>query len=144
MAQEQPREQGSDDAAGGGLPGPEMDEATRNLVLAASVFESELRQGVPEARTVEARLNTTKRIDPAEFEKLVVRARRSAHTLINMIDQQVIAGATGGSADLARKLTTDAHDAVDVLLNLSRLTPVLAERTLIREAQEPPSSTQNT
>lgn len=112
------------------------DDGNTLVMSVAAVFEREAQGAIPEAQRVEQRLNSENRIDPEEFEALLVRTRRSSHQLINLVSAQLLGGSTGGGADVAKNAVTDAHNAVDVLLNLARLTPQIAERIVVAPASE--------
>ncbi|MCM2392553.1 hypothetical protein [Streptomyces albipurpureus] len=126
----------SDDDLLGGL----TDEGNTLIMSVAAVFEREAQGAIPEAQRVEQRLNSENRIDPNEFEALLVRTRRSSHQLINLVSAQLLGGSTGGGADVAKNAVTDAHNAIDVLLNLARLTPQIAERIVVAPGSDQPTS----
>ncbi|MFI1197112.1 hypothetical protein ACH4T9_28180 [Micromonospora sp. NPDC020750] len=100
------------------------------VTRAASVLEEELAGGVDSARRLTERLTADRRVDPAAFDEVVGRVRKDTHALIDMVVGQLPTPASGD--DLTRRYAADAHDALDSLLDLARLTPEFANGLLDR------------
>ncbi|MER7755900.1 hypothetical protein [Kitasatospora sp. NPDC097643] len=106
------------------------EQGSRAVMEAAAVLESELAAGLVDAKAAGARVSGEHRVDPQEFDKLVRRVSDNTHELIDAVSARVLDGTTGDAAEHARKLTTSAHDIVDLLLNLSSLAPAFANQGL--------------
>ncbi|MFF5173208.1 hypothetical protein ACFY3U_11275 [Micromonospora sp. NPDC000089] len=100
------------------------DDVSAAVTRAASVLEEELSAGIASARRVSERLTADRRVDPTAFDEVVGRIRKDSHSLIDMVVAQLPVADERG--EVARRYAADAHDVLDSLLDLARLTPELA------------------
>ncbi|MET9400212.1 hypothetical protein [Kitasatospora sp. NPDC002965] len=106
------------------------EQGSRAVMEAAAVLERELSAGLADAKAATARLTGEHRVDQEEFDQLVRRVSENTHQLIDAVSTRVLAATTGEVSDQAERLATNAHDVLDLLLNLSSLAPGFANRTM--------------
>ncbi len=130
---------------GGGKEGQSLEGAAASASAAvrqaASVLERELAAGLAGVRKVETRFAEERRVDPAEFDQVLERFRSNAHELIDVASARVSELGSDDVLDLSKRLTRDAHDLFDGVLDLFRLAPDMINRVAAlteRLAPEPP------
>jgi hypothetical protein len=118
-------------------------DATRAVQQAASVLESELSSSLAGVRKIQQRFAKEHRVDQKEFDEVLERFRVNAHELIDVTAGRMSDLRSDEVQDLSHRLTADAHDLFDTMLNLVGMAPDIANRLAGRaEAQFPePSKT---
>ncbi|MFJ3791594.1 hypothetical protein [Kitasatospora sp. NPDC090091] len=106
------------------------EQGSRAVMEAAAVLERELAAGLADAKAAGTRLTSEHRVDEEEFDRLVRRVSENTHQLIDAVSARVQDSTRGDTADQTRQLTANAHDILDLLLNLSALAPAIANRSL--------------
>ncbi|MBV6700500.1 hypothetical protein [Kitasatospora aureofaciens] len=106
------------------------EQGSRAVLEAAAVLERELADGLADAKAAGDRVTGEHRVDQEEFDKLVRRVSENTHQLIDAVSARVLGNTTGDAAEHSQKLTTSAHDIVDLLLSLGSLAPGLANQGL--------------
>jgi hypothetical protein len=109
---------------------PRLHEAARTassaVQQAADVLEEQLAAGLADVRRLAGTFQAQRRLDESAFEDLVARFRATAHDVIEVAGQRAEDMRTDGAQDLAQRLTRDAHDVMDTVIDLVMLTPSLA------------------
>ncbi|MFC5661614.1 hypothetical protein ACFP3U_01310 [Kitasatospora misakiensis] len=106
------------------------EQGSRAVMEAAAVLERELSAGLADAKAATARLTGEHRVEQEEFDQLVRRVSENTHQLIDAVSERVLANTTGEVSEQAQRLTSNAHDVLDLLLSLGSLAPGLANRGL--------------
>lgn len=119
-----------------GTPRARLDEtaAAASTVVrqAATVLESELSAGLAGARKVETRLTKERRLDQGEVDAVLRRLRDNAHEAIDAIAGRVADLRSDDVQDLSQRLTRDAHDVFDMMINLLGTAPDIFNRLAAR------------
>ncbi|WP_406208996.1 hypothetical protein OH807_37925 [Kitasatospora sp. NBC_01560] len=106
------------------------EQGSQAVMEAAAVLERELSAGLADAKTAGDRLTAEHRVDQEEFDRLVHRVSENTHELIDAVSARVLGGTGGETAEHAQRIAANAHDILDLLLNLSSLAPALANRSM--------------
>jgi hypothetical protein len=101
---------------------------TATVRQAASVLEEELAAGVAGVRKVEQRFTKERRVDQAEFSVVLDRFRANAHEFIDVAAGRVEDLRSDEVQELSHRLTQDAHDLFDSMINLVGLAPDVVNR----------------
>ncbi|MFD0273175.1 hypothetical protein ACFVHB_04565 [Kitasatospora sp. NPDC127111] len=111
------------------------EQGSRAVVEAAAVLEHELAAGRTDATTADDRLSGEPRLDPEEFGRLVQQVSEHTHQLIDAVGARLAGNTAAAAAAHTRRLTANAHDALDLLLKLTALTTEFPERANGRAAE---------
>ncbi|MEU8515566.1 hypothetical protein AB0C76_28915 [Kitasatospora sp. NPDC048722] len=106
------------------------EQRERAVSEAAAVPERDSAAAPAHAEAAGERLVDGHRVDQEEFGRLVRRVSDNTHELIDAVSARVLGTTAGDAAEHTRKIAESAHDIVDLLLNLSRLAPALADQGL--------------
>ncbi|MFI6848247.1 hypothetical protein OG535_03310 [Kitasatospora sp. NBC_00085] len=106
------------------------EQGSRAVMEAAAVLERELAAGLTEAKAAGDRLTGEHRVDPDEFGRLVQRVSENTHELIDAVSDRLRGDTAGEAAEHTQRLAANAHDVLDLLLNLSTLAPGFANRSM--------------
>jgi hypothetical protein len=114
------------------------DDASTAVRQAATVLESELSSGLAGVRKIQQRFTKERRVDQKEFDEVLERFRGNAHELIDVAAGRMADLRAPDVQDLSQRLTADAHDLFDTVLNLVGMAPDIVNRLAGRaEAQFP-------
>lgn len=97
---------------------------------AAVILEEEVAVGLLAAREVERSMRETGELRAESFDDILVRLRRDAHDVVNIIGEQVDQMRSAEFDELSGRFQKDAHEAVDVLLNAVTHAPGIINRLL--------------
>ncbi|MBK8901712.1 MAG: hypothetical protein IPM53_11050 [Anaerolineaceae bacterium] len=97
---------------------------------AAVILEEEVAVGLLAAREVERSMRETGELSSESFDDILVRLRKDAHDVVNIISEQVDQMRSSEFDELSQRFQKDAHEAVDVLLNAVTHAPGLINRLL--------------
>jgi hypothetical protein len=86
--------------------------------LAANVLDSELAVGIEAAKAVQKRVDRERRIDARDFNDALQRFRADAHEVVNSLDAQISGAKLQQNLDLAKKIISQANDAVDLAVGV--------------------------
>ncbi|MFE2723072.1 hypothetical protein [Kitasatospora sp. NPDC059327] len=106
------------------------EQGSQAVMEAAAVLERELSLGLADAKAAGDRLTGEHRVDQEEFDQLVRRVSENTHQLIDAVSTRLLGNTTGDAAEQTQRLATNAHDVLDLLLNLSSLAPAFANRSM--------------
>ncbi|MEU1505278.1 hypothetical protein [Kitasatospora sp. NPDC005748] len=106
------------------------EQGSQAVMEAAAVLERELSAGLTDAEAAGDRLTGEHHVDQEEFDRLGRRVSENTHQLIEAVSSRLLGSTTGDAADQTQRLAANAHDVLDLLLNLSSLAPALANRTM--------------
>ena len=113
-------------------------DASTAVRQAATVLESELSSGLAGVRKIQQRFTKERRVDQKEFDEVLERFRGNAHELIDVAAGRMADLRAPDVQDLSQRLTADAHDLFDTVLNLVGMAPDIVNRLAGRaEAQFP-------
>jgi hypothetical protein len=114
------------------------DNASTAVRQAATVLEKELSAGLAGVQKIERRFTKERRVDQKEFDEVLERFRTNAHEFIDVAAGRMTDLRSPDVQDLSQRLTTDAHDLFDTVLNLVGMAPDIVNRLAGRaEAQFP-------
>jgi hypothetical protein len=119
------------------LEGAAQDASTA-VTQAATVLEDELSSGLAGVRKIERRFTKERRVDQKEFDEVLERFRTNAHELIDVAAGRMADLRSDEVEDLSRRLTTDAHDLFDTVLNLVGMAPDIVNRLAARAEEQFP------
>lgn len=97
---------------------------------AAVILEEEVAVGLLAAREVERSMRETGELRAETFDDILVRLRKDAHDVVNIIGEQADQMRSSEFDELSHRFQKDAHEAVDVLLNAVTHAPTLINRIL--------------
>lgn len=97
---------------------------------AAVILEEEVAVGLLAAREVERSMRETGELRAETFDDILVRLRKDAHDVVNIIGEQADQMRSTEFDELSLRFQKDAHEAVDVLLNAVTHAPTLINRFL--------------
>ncbi|MCB8979831.1 MAG: hypothetical protein H6657_20665 [Ardenticatenaceae bacterium] len=97
---------------------------------AAVILEEEVAVGLLAAREVERSMRETGELRSESFDDILVRLRKDAHDVVNIIGEQVDQMRSSEFDELSHRFQKDAHEAVDVLLNAATHAPSLINRLM--------------
>ncbi|WP_206671095.1 hypothetical protein [Streptomyces sp. CB01881] len=106
------------------------EQGSQAVMEAAAVLERELAAGLADAKATGDRLTGEHRVDPEEFGRLVQRVSENTHQLIDAVSDRLLGNTGGEAAEHTQRLAANAHDVLDLLLNLSTLAPGFANRSM--------------
>ncbi|MEU6237676.1 hypothetical protein [Kitasatospora sp. NPDC047058] len=98
------------------------EQGSRAVIEAAAVLEHELAAGRTDATAADDRPTGGHRLDPEEFGRLVQQVSEHTHQLIDAVAARLADNTAAAAAAHTRRLTANAHDALDLLLKLTTLT----------------------
>lgn len=117
-------------------------DASTAVRQAASVLESELASGLAGVRKLETRFTKERRVDQKEFDEVLHRFRANAHEFIDVAAARMADLRSPDVQDLSQRLTTDAHDLFDTMINMLGMAPDIINRLAARgESVVPEPST---
>jgi len=115
---------------------PKLDEAARDgsraVRQAASVLETELATGLAGVRKVETRFTKERRVEQKDFDEILEQARQTTHQLIDVASGRVADLRSEEIQDLSSRLTSDAHDLFDTMINIVSMAPDVINRLAAR------------
>ena len=97
---------------------------------AAVILEEEVAVGLLAAQEVERSMRETGELRAESFDDILVRLRKDAHDVVNIIGEQVDQMRSSEFDELSGRFQKDAHEAVDVLLNAVTQAPGIINRLL--------------
>jgi hypothetical protein len=109
------------------LEGAAQDASTA-VTQAATVLEKELSSSLAGVRKIQQRFTKERRVDQKEFDAVLERFRGNAHELIDAAAARMADLRSDDVQDLSQRLTTDAHDLFDTMLNLVGMAPDIVNR----------------
>jgi uncharacterized iron-regulated protein len=109
----------------------EFGASTSDMIQkAAVILEEEVAAGLQAAKEVEQSMRQSGEVRSESFDDLVVRLRKDAHDVVNIIGEQVDQMRSEEIDELSGRFQKDAHEAVDVLLNVVTNAPNIINRLL--------------
>lgn len=109
----------------------EFGASTSDMIQkAAVILEEEVAAGLQAAKEVEHSMRESGEFRSDSFDDIVVRLRKDAHDVVNIIGEQVNQMRSEEFDDLSHRFQKDAHEAVDVLLNVVTSAPSIINRLL--------------
>lgn len=114
--------------AKGGRLGTAGRTASTAVREAASVLEQELAATLPGVRRLQERFTKEGRVDQKEFTDVLERARATSHEFINLAADRMTDLRSADVQELSQRLTSDAHDLFDSMINLVALAPDIMNR----------------
>jgi hypothetical protein len=120
-------------------------DASAAVTQAATVLESELSSSLAGLRKIQQRFTKERRVDQKEFDAVLERFRANAHELIDVTAGRMADLRSDDVQDLSQRLTADAHDLFDTMLNLVGMAPDIVNRlagraeTQFPEPAKPPA-----
>ena len=109
----------------------EFGASTSDMIQkAAVILEEEVASGILAAKEVERSMRETGDVRSDSFDDIVVRLRKDAHDVVNIIGEQVEQLRSEEFDELSHRFQRDAHEAVDVLLNVVTNAPNIINRLL--------------
>ena len=108
--------------------------ASKVVQKAASILEEELAAGIAGADQVEQRFREERQVNQDEFEDVMKRFREDAHLVVNMVSDRLDDLRSDETQKLIRRFVNDAHDGLDVVMNLVNMAPDLINRLAKDEA----------
>jgi uncharacterized iron-regulated protein len=109
----------------------EFGASTSDMIQkAAVILEEEVAAGLQAAKEVEQSMRQSGEVRSESFDDIVVRLRKDAHDVVNIVGEQVDQMRSEEFDDLSRRFQKDAHEAVDVLLNVVTNAPSIINRLL--------------
>jgi hypothetical protein len=108
--------------------GSAAEGASKAVRQAATVLEGELASGLSGVRRIEARFSSERRVEPKEFDEVLQRLRVNVHEFIDLAAGRIADLRSDEVQNLSKRLTTDAHDLFDTMINLVGLAPDVINR----------------
>lgn len=109
----------------------EFGASTANMIQkAALILEEEVAAGLQAAQEVEQGMRQHGEVRSDAFDDIVVRLRKDAHDVVNIIGEQVGQMQSEEFDGLSSRFQKDAHEAVDLLLNVVTSAPNIINRLL--------------
>ncbi len=109
----------------------EFGASTSDMIQkAAVILEEEVAAGLLAAKEVERSMRESGEVRSDSFDDIVVRLRKDAHDVVNIIGEQVDQMRSEEFDELSHRFQRDAHEAVDVLLNVVTNAPTILNRLL--------------
>lgn len=109
----------------------EFGASTSDMIQkAAVILEEEVASGILAAKEVERSMRETGDVRSESFDDIVVRLRKDAHDVVNIIGEQVDQLRSEEFDELSNRFQRDAHEAVDVVLNVVTSAPSMINRLL--------------
>jgi uncharacterized protein YidB (DUF937 family) len=112
--------------------GGAAEQASSAVRQAASVLETELAAGLAGVQKLERRFTSERRIDEDELADVLSRFRANAHELIDVGSARLEDVRSPDVRDLTQRLTLDAHNLLDTMVNLLGTAPELVDRLTVR------------
>lgn len=104
--------------------------ASNMIQKAALILEEEVAAGLLSAKEVERSMRETGEVQSDSFDDIVVRLRKDAHDVVNIIGDQANQMRSEEFDELSQRFQNDAHEVVDLLLNVVTNAPSLINRFL--------------
>lgn len=109
----------------------EFGASTSDMIQkAALILEEEVAAGLLSAKEVERSMRETGEVHSESFDDIVVRLRKDAHDVVNIIGDQADQMRSEEFDELSHRFQKDAHEAVDLLLNVVTNAPGIINRFL--------------
>lgn len=109
----------------------EFGASTSDMIQkAAFILEEEVAAGLLAAKEVEQSIRQSGEVQSESLDDIVVRLRKDAHDVVNIIGEQADQMRSEEFDDLSVCFQKDAHEAVDVLLNIVTNAPNIINRLL--------------
>jgi hypothetical protein len=122
MAQKRSRTKSS--ARSGQFDGA-AEQASSAVRQAASVLEGELAVTLAGARKLERRFAQERRVDQGELDDVLGRVRADIHELIDVGAERLAELRSPDVVDVTQRLTVDAHDFFDMMIDMLTGAPEL-------------------
>lgn len=100
---------------------------------AAVILEEEVASGILAAQEVERGLRESGEVRSDEFDTIMVRLRKDAHDMVNILGEQVDQMRSQEFDELSQRFQKDAHEVVDLVLNVMTVAPDVINR-LVKSA----------
>ena len=109
----------------------EFGTSTSDMIRkAAVILEEEVASGILAAQEVERSMRESGDVRSDTFDDIMVRLRRDAHDIVNIIGEQVDQMRSEEMGELSQRLQKDAHEVVDLFLNVVTNAPDMINRLL--------------
>ena len=109
----------------------EFGASTSDMIRkAAVVLEEEVASGILAAKEVERSMRESGEVSSESFDDIIVRLRRDAHDVVNIIGEQADQMRSEEFDELSQRLQKDAHEVVDLVLNVVTNAPGIINRLL--------------
>jgi hypothetical protein len=109
----------------------EFGASTSDMIRkAAVILEEEVAAGILAAKEVERGMRENGDVRSEAFDDIMVRLRRDAHDIVNIIGEQADQMRSEEFDELSKRFQKDAHEVVDVLLNVVSNAPAIINRFL--------------
>lgn len=109
----------------------EFGNSTSDMIRkAAVILEEEVASGILAAQEVERSMRESGDVRSDTFDDIMVRLRRDAHDVVNIIGEQVDQMRSEEMGELSQRLQKDAHEVVDLMLNVVTSAPDMINRLL--------------
>jgi hypothetical protein len=95
---------------------------------AAALLDEELAAGILAAKQVQQRFQKDRRIDPGDFKKALDKFQGDAHEVVTLLDNQISELSSQDSKDLSKRFLHNAHDVVDLAVELVTLGAQIADQ----------------
>jgi hypothetical protein len=115
-------------------------DASRAVRQAASVLEAELATGLAGVRKVETRFTKERRVEQKDFDEILEQARQTTHQLIDVASGRVADLRSDEFQDISSRLTSDAHDLFDTMINMVGMAPDVINRLAARAEKALPEA----
>ena len=123
---------------------PQLDDAAQNasraVRQAASVLETELATGLAGVRKVETRFTKERRVEQKDFDEILEQARKTTHQLIDVASGRVADLRSEEFQDLSSRLTSDARNLFDTMINMVGIAPDVINRLAARAEKALPEA----
>jgi hypothetical protein len=109
----------------------EFGASTSDMIRkAAVILEEEVASGILAAKEVERSMRESGEVSSESFDDIIVRLRRDAHDVVNIIGEQADQMRSEEFDELSQRFQKDAHEVVDVFLNVVTNAPDIINRLL--------------
>jgi hypothetical protein len=109
----------------------EFGASTSDIIQkAAVILEEEVAAGIMAAKEVERSMRENGDVRSEAFDDVMVRLRRDAHVIVNIIGEQVDQVRSEEFDELSQRFQKDAHEVVDLFLNVVGNAPGIIDRLL--------------
>lgn len=85
---------------------------------AAALLDEEIAAGIVAARNVQQRFQKQRQVDPADLKDALQRFQGDAHEVVSLLNDQFTELRAEENAELVKRMVTNAHDLVDVVVGV--------------------------
>jgi hypothetical protein len=95
---------------------------------AAALLDEEIASGIVAAKQMQQRFQKEQRVDPGDFKDALKRFQGDAHEIVNMMNDQVGELGSKETSELGLRLSRNAHDLLDLVVELVNTSAEVADR----------------